>query len=181
LTAGGCAVLGVPLNGGGQSTHYVVTLDPTIDLTGATIAAQVIAPGGTSGILQAYVQNSDPTDGGSGGFAESFLGWKSLSGERTWTTETWTVDATFDNTGIQSLGMSIESGSASDASAFEQPDTVVYVASIDVTTSSGTIYSISFDASGTVSTTTSPGPDIMWLNSTEPYLAGSTLSWLPAP
>jgi hypothetical protein len=174
-------VLSVPLSGGGQSTHYVVTIDPMIDFTGATIAAQVIAPGGTSGILQAYVQQGNVTDGGSGGGSESFLGSKSLSGEQTWTTETWSVDATFDNTGIQSLGMSIESGSASDASTFEQPDTVVYISSIVVTTNSGTIYAISFDGSDTVSTATFPAPDIMWLNSTDTYLAGSTLGWLPAP
>jgi hypothetical protein len=105
-----------------------------------------------------------------------------LATDTSWTTLTWTVSSTFDNTGITRLGMSVENGLAGDASGtFEQPATVVYIASITVTPSNPSIGPYSFASSTSVSGTATPTypPGLLWLNTDDAPVAGSVLDWVP--
>jgi hypothetical protein len=180
----GCAAIAVPLSGPSQSSHFVVQLSPgLVDFTGATISVVAIAPGAPSGVLQAYVQHGATlADGGTANYSESFRGWRNLSSDSTWQTITWTMDSTFDNTSVNYLGMSVESGSATDASTFEQPATTIYIASITVTAgdSSTPVYSIDFGTSGTVSQAKYAN-NAIWLNTNDAAVAGSSVTWLAAP
>ena len=180
----GCAVLTVPLSGASQSAHFVVQLSPNlVDFTGATISVVAIAPGAAAGVLQAYIQHGATlADGGSGGYSGSYLGWSTLSADSSWQTLTWPVKPASDNTSINYLGMSVESGPATGTSTFEQPATAVYIASITVTAADGStpIYSIDFGASGSVSQAMYAN-NALWLNGNDGPLAGSTLGWLAAP
>ncbi len=173
----------MPLSSGSQSSHFVVQMSPNlVDFTGATITVVAIAPGATSGVIQAYVQHGASfADGGSASYSESFLGWRNLSADSAWQTITWTVNSGFDNTGINYLGMSIESGGATDASTFEQPATTIYIQSITVTAGDSTtpVYSIDFGASSSVSQAKYAN-NAMWLNSNDSFVAGSSVTWLPA-
>jgi hypothetical protein len=179
----GCAELLVPLSGSGQQAHFMFSPPSSVDLTGGTITAVVIAPGATAGVVQAYVQHGANPDGGPGGYSPSFLGWKDITALSSWTTLSWPVKSTFDNTGIARIGLSVESGSATDASTFQQPATAVYVASITATgpDSGAPVASLVFDNSGTVSPSTYPAADIFWLNTADtPYVAQSSVIWLSA-
>jgi hypothetical protein len=182
--ATGCAVVAVPLSGASQSSHFVIQLSPgLVDFTGATISVVAIAPGATSGVLQAYIQHGPSfPDGGSAGYSGSYLGWSNLSSDSTWQTLSWTVSPTFDNTGVAYLGLSVESGLATGTSTFEQPATTVYIASITVNAGdSGTpVYSLGFGSSGAVSQALYAN-NALWLNTNDPSVAGSSVGWLPAP
>jgi hypothetical protein len=180
----GCAELLVPLSGSGQQAHFMFSPPSTVDVTGGTITAVVIAPGATAGVVQAYVQHGASPDGGAGGYSPSFLGWKDLAGLSTWTTLSWPVKSAFDNTGIARIGLSVESGSATDASTFQQPATALYVASITATGPDGgaPVASLLFDGATTISRGTYPASQIFWLNTSDtPYVTQSSVTWLPSP
>jgi hypothetical protein len=174
----------VPLSGASQSSHFVIQLSPNlVDFTGATISIVAIAPGAASGVLQAYIQHGASfADGASAGYLGSYLGWRNVSSDSTWQTISWTVSPTFDNTGVDYLGLSVESGLATGTSTFEQPATTVYVASITVTAadSSTPIYSLGFGSSGSVSQALYAN-NAIWLNTNDPSVTGSSVSWLAAP
>jgi hypothetical protein len=170
---GGCAVLSVPLSGSGQKAWFDIDV-PTTDFTGATITAQVIAPAATAGVLQAFVQA-----GADGGYALDFLGWKNLTGATSWTTLSWTVSNA--DTQEQRLGLSLESGGVTDASVFEQPATVVYINQITVTlggaSTSTPVGPWTFPSASSISA--SQYANVLWLDTSDSPLAGSSLTWLP--
>jgi hypothetical protein len=173
---GGCARLTVPLGSAGAAAHFIIDLATPVDFTGATITAEVIAPAAQAGALQAFVQH-----GADAGYSQSFLGWKKLDAATSWTTLSWNVSGTFDNTGITRLGMSVENGIAADASAsFEQPATVVYIASIEATPTNPSIGPYSFASSTSVAPATPKYPTgLLWLNTDDTPVAGSSLDWVP--
>jgi hypothetical protein len=187
----GCAVLSAPLSGAsGQHAHFSVQLANETDLTGATITAVIAGANATAGVVQPYIQhNSTLPDGGSVNYSEQFLGWKNWSSG--WTTITGTVSSSgYDPTGIQWYGLSLENGSATDAAAFEQPETVIYVAAITITAAdSSTITSIVFDSSSKVTSATFQAAKL-WLNTSDTTTAFNPVdggagpyasaTWLPA-
>gem|GEM_PF-1431892 len=171
-----CAELTVPLATESGSTHFIVVLSGSPDLTTATITAEVYAPQATAGVVQAFIQQ-----GSANSYTETFLGWKSLTSTSSWTVLSWTVSGA-NATAIERVGLSIETGLASDASAsFEQPDTIIYVGGISIAGASPSVGTLLFDASSTV------GADIpkyppgeLWMNTDDSYVAGSSLVWDPA-
>jgi hypothetical protein len=104
-----------------------------------------------------------------------------LANDTSWTTLTWTVSSTFDNTGITRLGMSVENGLIGDAGGtFEQPATVIYIASITVTPSNPSIGPYSFATATSVGPATPKYPSgVLWLNTDDNPVAGSALDWVP--
>src|ERR1019366_7968283 len=121
--AGGCAVLGATLSGSGNQAHFFFDL-PGTNMTGATVTATFIAPNATGGEIQTWLQNASTYA------LDAVSGFHQLSTlTSSWTTITLTTTgSTVTNEGR--IGIDIEAGSST---SFEQPATVVYMASVTVT------------------------------------------------
>jgi hypothetical protein len=121
--AGGCAVLGATLSGSGNQAHFFFDL-PGTNMTGATVTATFIAPNATGGEIQTWLQNASTYA------LDAVSGFHQLSTlTSSWTTITLTTTgSTVTNEGR--IGIDIEAGSST---SFEQPATVVYLASVTVT------------------------------------------------
>jgi hypothetical protein len=171
----GCAKLIVPLAGSGQTTDFTINLAGLFDFTGATIRVAVYAPNATGGFIEPYVQDMG------GGYPREQLGPQPLSSfNASWTTFTWSVPSSdaggFDVTKVDYMGLTMEAGAST---AFEQPDTVVYVGEIVVVGAKPTVGPFTYQSPSSVSASTSmtlPN-NTLWLNTYDGMVTGSNLVW----
>jgi hypothetical protein len=171
--ASGCAKLSVPLDDAGDKAHFVISLASATDLSGATISMRFYVQAGQGGTLFNYVQDSG---------AYRFLGVpaanrQALSSASGWSTVSWKVGAEPDSAGtgivktsIKNIGIEIN---AQPSTAWSNP-TVVFVDSVTVQSPA---LSFVFDASSSVSTSSTSGA--IWLNSnsSDTTASGSAVIW----
>jgi hypothetical protein len=170
-----CAEISVPLAATGQTTDFTINLTRAFDFTNATVNIAVYAPGATGGYIDPYVQN----DGN--GYPRFQLGPQALSNFGAWSFISLTVPATgtgsMDPTKVFYLGVTIEGGT--NATTFEQPNTVVYIGEIIVTGATPGVQPFVFNSASTLSTTGNVPENVFWLNTNDSPLSGSNLVFDP--
>jgi hypothetical protein len=172
----GCARLSVPLTVSTDRARFPISLPSKGDFTDATVTVRVARPKGTGGTVLLYLQEGGPDYGiyfsapikiSSLGASMQNVVWNMAD------TSAGTSATAIERIGIEVVGTG--------GSPYTNP-TVLYVDRVDVTGSSLTTGSWTFDASSSVHTTpTSSGPvNKIWLNSysADTTVSGATISWL---
>jgi hypothetical protein len=155
--------MSVPLTTANTGTQFQLNLAPT-DISNTTVTYHLFVHAGVGGWLQPYVQDGAPNFT-SCGFSVTTI--PSLTG---WSDVTLAVNPTnctatgFDPTTITAIGIKIAAGTQG---PWSDPATVIYLDSIVVTNTDGTVLSRTFDA----------GLEGFVMNG---YMAvaGSTVTWL---
>jgi hypothetical protein len=174
----GCAAVIVPFSTSNQVTDFTINLATTYDFSAATISAWLYAPNATDGFVDPYIQNNGGT------YPREQLGPQPLSSLGSWTMLSWPIPATssvgFDPTATYYFGLTMESGTKT--TAYEQPNTVLYVGEIIVTGAMPAIPAYFYANAASVSGTTPPmlPSGVLWLNTYDSPLAGANLVWDPS-
>jgi hypothetical protein len=172
----GCAALSVPLTAETHKANYVITLPGPTNFGNAVITYRVFKRAGTGGEIKGYIQHGGVPD-----YAQLFQSAAlRLSDMDGWQDLVWNVGAetaAYDKAIVARVGIQV-TGRAS--TAWTNP-TVIWVDSIRVTGPSVGPWPFDDQASVAPSATLSANPNVLWRNSGDSPVNGSTVGWFTQP
>ena len=169
----GCARLSVPLAAANHKANFVIALPSVTNFSTAVITYRVFKRAGTGGEVKGYIQH-----GGSPDYAQLFQSNAlQLSDCDGWEEIVWNVaseTASYDKSIVARVGIQV---TGLGSTAWTNP-TIVYVDSISVQGPGAGPWNFADASTLSSSATISAAPNVLWRNSGDSPVAGSSVSWL---